>query len=108
MIFIYFLFIYIFYRQKLENIIFYIIGSLFCIFINIILKVWIKQPNLKEDKVLFDMLIKNNKNVDIDKYGMPSGYSQFFSFTLTYLFLDREKKNYLLLNKTWQRHMCDH
>ena len=82
-----------------KYIIFYIIGSLFCILTNIILKILIKEPHLQEDKVLFNILINNNKHIDFFKYGMPSCYSQFLFFSITYLYFIKKKetkKNYII------------
>jgi hypothetical protein len=82
-----------------KYIIFYIIGSLFCILTNIILKILIKEPHLQEDKVLFNILLNNDKHIDFFKYGMPSGFSQFLFFTVTYLYFIKKKeikKNYII------------
>lgn len=78
-----------------KYIIFYIFGSLFCILINIILKILIKEPtNLQEDNVLF-----NYRYIDIFKYDIPPGYSQFLFFSITYLYFIKNKeikKNYII------------
>jgi len=105
MYYIYFLFIITFgisiyfLTFQYKYIIFYIVGSLFCILTNIILKILLKEPHLQEDKLLFNILINNNKHIDFFKYGMPSDYSQFLFFSVTYLYFIKKKeteKNYFV------------
>lgn len=64
---------------------YYSLGSLICILVNIILKTLIKEPRPKEDEADFNFLIQNNKRVSYDKFGMPSGHSQFMFFTLVFM-----------------------
>lgn len=69
---------------------FYLIGFLFCFVSNVFLKIMLKQPNLIENKTLFNIKKTNKKNIDISSYGMPCDYSQFLFFTVSYLYFSHK------------------
>lgn len=74
---------------------YYIFGSMMCTIINVILKIIIKQPRPKDDTPDFNFLIQMHKRVSYDKFGMPSGHSQFMFFTLAFMALFmRDHKRY--------------
>lgn len=64
---------------------YYVLGSLICILLNVILKILIKEPRPKDDKPDFSFLVQNNKRVSYDKFGMPSGHAQFMFYTLAFM-----------------------
>ena len=74
---------------------YYALGAMFCVVVNMILKILIKQPRPKHDKPDFAFLVENHKRVSYDKFGMPSGHAQFMFFTLAFMaFTMREHKYY--------------
>jgi membrane-associated phospholipid phosphatase len=97
---------------------YYILGAIFCTIVNIILKIIIKQPRPKNDKPDFAFLVQNNKKVSFDKFGMPSGHSQFMFYTLAFMaFATYSHKHYwwtiafllmLTINTVVQRIVDDH
>ena len=67
----------------------YLIGFLFNIILNLILKGIIQQPRPEEDRRLFNLEILSGKRIGYDRYGMPSGHAQtvFYSTIFIYLVL---------------------
>lgn len=70
----------LFYQQKKTyTTLFYIIGLLSNICINILLKLWFRQP--RPNKTIYSTI------ASFHNYGMPSGHSQFAIYSLVYLHL---------------------
>jgi membrane-associated phospholipid phosphatase len=65
----------------------YIFGFLLSVVINYILKITIKQPRPSENQDLFNILITNGKNIEFEKYGMPSGHAQSVFYSTIYIYL---------------------
>ena len=67
----------------------YLIGFVFNIIINFVLKGLIQQPRPHEDRRLFNLEILSGKRIGYDRYGMPSGHAQtsFYSTIFIYLVL---------------------
>jgi len=67
----------------------YLIGFVFNIILNFILKGIIRQPRPEEDKRLFNLELLSGKRIGYDRYGMPSGHAQvvFYSTAFVYLVL---------------------
>jgi len=82
-------------RKKTTFFVFYLIGYIFNILLNQILKLLLFQPRPSIDKKTFDLAIKQMKNVnnyfDLISYdavlGMPSGHAQGVFYSTTFLFL---------------------
>ena len=72
-----------FLRNKFFFLIVFLVGWLFNVFLNKILKLIFKEkrPNINNREVIFEYF-KNEES-----YGMPSGHSQSVFFSLTFLFL---------------------
>lgn len=83
---LFFLSVFILYKsEKSVALAFYIFGVSISILINIILKIIIKEPRPLEDTPDFNFLVQSNKRVSYDKFGMPSGHTQFAFFTLAFM-----------------------
>ena len=65
----------------------YIGGCILNIIINFILKLLIKEPRPKDDRILFELATNNGKRIEIDRYGMPSAHSQEVGFSCMYIYL---------------------
>lgn len=66
---------------------FYVGGIIVNTILNLFLKITIKHPRPKEDKILFEIASNNGKRISIDRYGMPSGHSQSVGFSCMFLYL---------------------
>ena len=67
---------------------FYVVGFIFNIVVNNILKQIIKQPRPKGDLDIFDPSKKHSYSHNpVQVYGMPSGHSQMVLFSTTYIYL---------------------
>lgn len=78
----------------------YLSGFGFNYLANLLLKSIIKQPRPNENEALFNIHVLHNKNIGVDRYGMPSRHAQlvFFSTIFIYLSLHSHKYiNYILL-----------
>lgn len=73
------------YKQTYFNI--FLLASAVNIILNIILKLWFKEPRPTDDKKILEIAINNNNRILFDNYGMPSLHSQLMLFTLTYILL---------------------
>ena len=67
----------------------YLIGLMFNIILNFVLKGLIQQARPTEDKRLFNLEILKGDRISYDRYGMPSGHAQsaFYSTIFVYLVL---------------------
>jgi len=70
--------------DKIKTTIIFICGSIINIFINIILKLLIKQTRPSSNKIN-DILILYGYKIDFNQYGMPSGHAQICAFCLSFV-----------------------
>ena len=66
---------------------FYVGGTIINNIINIVLKFLFKEARPNENKELFALALKNGKDVDIHRYGMPSGHMQNIGFSCIFIYL---------------------
>ena len=72
---------------------FYIVGYILNIVLNIILKIIFKHPRPSDDEKLFNIALKNAKQIIFknvpywDIYGMPSGHAQSVFYSTIYIYL---------------------
>ena len=88
-------------RNKKNYFIFYLIGYIFNILLNQVLKIWLKQPRPSIDSKTFDLALKQMKKVNsyanLISYdavlGMPSGHAQGIFYSAAFVFLVLSQKN---------------
>jgi membrane-associated phospholipid phosphatase len=66
---------------------FYIAGTVLNTFLNIILKLLIKEPRPSKDQKFIEIGITNGLFISVDKFGMPSGHAQHCGFSLAFITL---------------------
>ena len=64
----------------------YIAGTIVNTILNFLLKILIKQPRPKEDKVFFELAKTNGKRMSADRFGMPSGHAQSVGFSCMFMY----------------------
>jgi len=64
---------------------FFIGGFIVNIFLNVILKLIIKEPRPLEDKKAIEIAVENNRKISFNKFGMPSGHAQEDGFCLAFI-----------------------
>jgi len=100
----------IFFLKKKETLLtYYIFGYIINSIINIILKVFIKQPRPTEDINIFNASIAQGRRIGFDVYGMPSAHTQnvFYSTAFITFALKSPVISFVYLlvsmNTSWQR-----
>jgi membrane-associated phospholipid phosphatase len=74
-------------QNKTKYLQIYIIGSILNNILNAILKYAIKEPRPSKDSRILEIAIANERFVNFDKYGMPSGHAQNCGFNLAFITL---------------------
>lgn len=74
-------------RNKVNYLTFYVVGTIFNVILNIILKLFFKEPRPKKNARVMEIAVENKYDFDFDKYGMPSGHAQQCAFSLTFITL---------------------
>ncbi len=64
---------------------FFLVGFIFNNFLNILLKLLIKQPRPTNDQKAIEIGVVNNARIGFDKFGMPSGHAQNCGFCLSFI-----------------------
>ena len=89
-------------RKKKIYLLVYLVGYIFNCFLNIALKMLIKEKRPANDMPIFEFELKNNKKRYIfDKYGMPSGHAENCAYSVVFIACVLQNPNivgiYLLL-----------
>lgn len=97
--------IYLLWKKKLF--LYYLVGFVVNIFLNIFLKITIQQPRPSVNEKKFDLLLQQSKNNNMYKklillssLGMPSGHAQSVFYSTLFIFLVFKQNNlfYLLVS----------
>jgi membrane-associated phospholipid phosphatase len=91
--------------DKSNLVLFYLLGFVLNVFLNLILKGIFQQPRPNENIKLFNLAINNAKKsiflngIPFNIYGMPSGHAQscFYSLVFIYLALKNKNKNIIIV-----------
>lgn len=67
-------------RNTKTYMLFFLYGTLFNNIINIILKLFIKEPRPDKDNKAIELGILHGARINFDKFGMPSGHAQNCAF----------------------------
>ena len=91
-------------NSKKNLLIIFIMGYIFNLILNLILKGIIQQPRPNENTRLFNLELLNIKRCDnklkrmgYDRYGMPSGHAQMFFYISTFMFFALKNTNITFL-----------
>jgi membrane-associated phospholipid phosphatase len=74
----------LFLRNNINYLLFFVFGTLLNNLLNILLKIFIKEPRPTKDKTVIEIAVANGERMSFDKYGMPSGHAQNCGFALAY------------------------
>lgn len=74
-------------RNKPNYLGFYIVGYIFNIITNIILKLVFKEPRPSKNVRVLEIAVENKYDLEFNKYGMPSGHAQACAFSLAFITL---------------------
>lgn len=66
---------------------FFVIGFIINNFLNIILKISIKEPRPTNEQRIIEICIVNGAHIGFDKFGMPSGHAQNCGYIGTFITL---------------------
>ena len=65
----------------------FLLGGLLNVALNVILKLYLKNPRPSDDKKALEIGISNGRIFSFDKYGMPSGHAQMMLYAAIYILL---------------------
>lgn len=84
----------------------YILGFVFNMILNVILKQGFQHPRPSENKVLFEYDQRHGHWIDYNRLGMPSGHAQTMWFTTLYVFFVLKNTNISLFCLSWTLLTC--
>lgn len=64
---------------------FFVTGFILNNILNIILKLFIKEPRPTQDQKLIEIAVVNGARIGFDKFGMPSGHAQNCGYCLAFI-----------------------
>jgi membrane-associated phospholipid phosphatase len=76
-----------FLRNTTKYLSFFIIGFIFNNILNIILKLFIKEPRPTTDQKAIEIGVVNGARIGFDKFGMPSGHAQNCGYCLAFIIM---------------------
>ena len=74
-------------RNQLKYLYIFTSGYFLNFILNVLLKLFIKEPRPSNDKKHLEIGVHNGLRVGFDKYGMPSGHAQICGYCLTFITL---------------------
>lgn len=72
-------------RNMLTYLHFFVFGFILNNILNIILKLIIKEPRPTKDQKAIEVGVVNGARIGVDKFGMPSGYTQNCGYCLSFI-----------------------
>lgn len=72
-------------RNKAHLLLYFILGLIINLPINVLLKHFFREPRPLENKEYIDSLKTHHKLIHFDRYGMPSGHAQYSSYCIAFL-----------------------
>ena len=76
-----------FLRNTTKYLSFFVVGFIFNNILNIILKLFIKEPRPTNDQKAIEIGVVNGARVSFDKFGMPSGHAQNCGYCLAFIIM---------------------
>jgi len=76
-----------FLRNMPKYLSFFVVGFMFNNILNIILKLFIKEPRPTTDQKAIEIGVVNGARISFDKFGMPSGHAQNCGYCLTFIIM---------------------
>jgi membrane-associated phospholipid phosphatase len=77
----------LFLRNTIKYLSFFVIGFIFNNILNIVLKLFIKEPRPTTDQKAIEIGVVNGARVSFDKFGMPSGHAQNCGYCLAFIIM---------------------
>lgn len=74
-------------RNKTTYLQFFVGGFILNNILNILLKLFIKEPRPDKDQKIIEIAVANGNRISFDKFGMPSGHAQNNAYCLMFLTL---------------------
>ena len=74
-------------RNMTRYLIFFVSGFILNNILNIMLKLFIKEPRPTDDQKTIEIAINNGFRVGFDKFGMPSGHAQNCGYCLVFIIM---------------------